>query len=174
MPICESSDAVSDQFASVRRSSFGATTGTLYQDLPASYLAERRAAGFGDYLSPDGQVDASTCLFPESTWFIKGSSHSNWSDWELRLMYDIASAKEQLTVGNVCWPSRFVVYSYTNPEVETDGEIAPMTTENCDTENWEADDKMDNPTDRAGKIFSAVSALLKWLMALITKIFHLG
>ena len=174
LPICESSDAVSDQFASVRRSSFGATTGTLYQDLPASYLAERRAAGFGDYLSPDGQVDASTCLFPESTWFIKGSSHSNWSDWELRLMYDIASAKEQLTVGNVCWPSRFVVYSYTNPEVETDGEIAPMTTENCDTENWEADDKMDNPTDRAGKIFSAVSALLKWLMALITKIFHLG
>lgn len=89
-------------------------------------------------------------------------------------MYDIASAKEQLTIDNACWPSRFVTYTYTNPEVPTDGEIAPMTSENCNTENWKADDKMDNPTDRAGKIFSAVSALLKWIMALITKIFHLG
>ena len=175
MPTIEDSDIVSDQFASVRRSSFGATTGTLYQDLAPEYLAERTAAGYGAYLSPDGQIDASTCLFPESTWFIKGSSHSNWSDWELRLLYDIASSKEQLTVDNTgCWPSRFVVYTYTNPEYDYDGEIEAMTTENCDTENWEAEEKVDRPTEKSGKIFTAISSFIKWLLELILKLFRKG
>ena len=174
MPICETNDLVSDQSASVKRSSFGATTGTIYKDLPDEYLAEKREAGLGAYLSPDGQIDASTCLFPENTWFIKGSSHSNWSDWELRLLYDIASSKEAVTVENGCWPSRFVVYSYTNPDEPADGEIAVMTTENCDTENWEADEPIDQPTEKKEKIFSGLTAFLKWLIALIKKIFKLG
>lgn len=167
LPICETNYLVSDQFASVGRSSFGATTGTIYEDLSEEYIAERTEAGFGKYISPDGQIDASTCLFPDSTWFIKGSSHSNWSDWELRLLYDIASSEEKVTVNNSCWPSQFVVYSYTNPDEDSDGEIEVMTAENCDTENWEAEEKYDNPTDKYGKIFVAVTALLKWLMELI-------
>jgi len=174
LPICETNYLVSDQFASVGRSSFGATTGTIYNDLPEDYIADRIEKGFGEYLSPDGQIDASTCLFPESTWFIKGSSHSNWSDWELRLLYDIASSEEQLTVDNSCWPSQFVVYSYTNPDEDSDGEIEAMTTENCDTENWEADDKIDNPTDNYGRIFVAVTALINWLMELVKMLFDLA
>ncbi len=171
LPICETNYLISDQFASVGRSSFGATTGTIYEDLSDEYIAERTAAGYGKYISPDGQIDASTCLFPDSTWFIKGSSHSNWSDWELRHLYNIASSKEQLTIDNSCWPSQFVVYEYTNPDEDSDGEIYAMTTENCDTENWEADEKMDNPTTELGKVFSAVSTLIKWLMELVRLIF---
>lgn len=171
LPICETNYLVSDQFASVGRSSFGATTGTIYNDLTPDYIASRKEAGFGKYLSPDGQIDASTCLFPDSTWFIKGSSHSNWSDWELRLLYDIASSKEKVTINNSCWPSQFVVYSYTNPDEDSDGEIAVMTTENCDTENWEADEKVDNPKDKHSRIFVAVTALIKWVIELFTKIF---
>ena len=34
-----------------------------------------------------------------------------------------------------------------------------MTTENCDTENWEAEEKLDNPKDKPGKIFVAITAL---------------
>lgn len=172
LPICETNYLVSDQFASVGRSSFGATTGTIYNDLAPDYIVERKTAGFGEYISPDGQIDASTCLFPDSTWFIKGSSHSNWSDWELKLLYDIASSKEKVTINNSCWPSQFVVYDYTNPDEDSDGEISVMTTENCDTENWEAEERLDNPTDKYGKIFVAVTALIKWLMELITKIFN--
>lgn len=174
LPICETNYLVSDQFASVGRSSFGATTGTIYNDLSDEYIASRVEAGFGKYISPDGQIDASTCLFPDSTWFIKGSSHSNWSDWELRLLYDIASSEQKVTTENSCWPSQFVVYSYTNPDEDSDGEIETMTTENCDTENWEADERLDNPTNKYGKIFVAVTSLLKWLMELIKKIFKLG
>ena len=171
LPICESNDVVSDQFASVKRSSFGATTGTIYKDLPDKYIAERTAAVGEEYISPDGQIDASTCLFPESTWFIKGSSHSNWSHWEVRLLYEIASAKEQLTVNNSCWPSRFVVFTYPDTIWIEDGDIETMTTENCDTENWEADDQLDNPSSKAEKLFSALTSLIKWLLEIIQKLF---
>ena len=174
LPICETNNLPSDQFASVGRSSFGATTGTIYNDLSEDYIASRVEAGFGKYISPDKQIDASTCLFPDSTWFIKGSSHSNWSDWESRLLYDIACSKEQVTIDNACWPSQFVVYSYTNPDNDKDGEIEAMTTENCDTENWEAEDRLDNPTDKAGKIFVAISSFISWLIELFTKIFKAG
>ena len=159
---------------SVKRSSFGATTGTIYHDLPDEYLAERTAAGFGDYLSPDGQIDASTCLFPESTWFIKGSSHSNWSDWELRLLYDIASSKEAVTVENSCWPSRFVTYTYTNPDEASDGEIAVMTADNCNTEHWEADEETDRPDGFFAKLRVAFTAWFQWLKALFNKLFDRG
>ena len=171
LPICKTNDQVSDQFASVKRSSFGATTGTIYHDLPDEYLAQRTADGFGDYLSPDGQIDASTCLFPESTWFIKGSSHSNWSDWELRLLYDIASSKEPVTVDTGCWPSRFVTYTYTNPDEASDGEIAVMTADNCDTEHWEANEETDRPDGFFAKIRVAFTAWFQWLKALFRKIF---
>ena len=168
LPICETNYLISDQFASVGRSSFGATTGTIYNDLTDDYIASRLSAR---YISPDKQIDASTCLFPNQTWFIKGSSHSNWSDWELRLLYDIASSKQQLTIDDACWPSQFVVYKYTNPDEDTQGDIEIMTTENCDTENWEAEEKLDNPKDKPGKIFVAITAFINWLMELITKIF---
>ena len=168
LPICETNYLISDQFASVGRSSFGATTGTIYNDLTDDYIASRLNAR---YISPDKQIDASTCLFPNQTWFIKGSSHSNWSDWELRLLYDIASSKQQLTIDDACWPSQFVVYKYTNPDEDTQGDIEIMTTENCDTENWEAEEKLDNPKDKPGKIFVAITAFINWLMELIAKIF---
>ncbi len=174
LPICKTNDLVSDQFATVKRSSFGATTGTIYHDLPDEYLAERTAEGFGDYLSPDGQIDASTCLFPETTWFIKGSSHSNWSDWELRLLYDIASSKEAVTVENSCWPSRFVTYTYTNPDEASDGEIAVMTADNCNTEHWEADEETDRPDSFFAKLRVAFTAWFQWLKALFNKLFDRG
>ena len=167
LPICETTEEVSDQFASVKRSSFGATTGTIYRDLSDEYIASRVEAGFGKYISPDKQIDASTCLFPDSTWFIKGSSHSNWSDWEVRLLYDIASSKTQLTVYDSCWPSQFVIFKYTNPDDANDGEIYAMTEENCDVENWEADESVDKPDNFTAKITVAIKALTEWLRALL-------
>lgn len=170
IPVCETTELVTDQFASVRRSSFGATTGTIYNDLSDDYIASRVEKGLGKYISPDKQVDASTCLFPDSTWFIKGSSHSNWSDWEERLLYDIASSKQQLTIDNACWPSQFVVYYYTNPNNANDGEIEAMTAENCDVENWESDESIDKPVGFLNKMIVAIKAIMVWFKAMFQKI----
>ena len=76
-----------------------------------------------------------------------------------------------VTIDNSCRPSQFVVYSYTNPDEDSDGEISVMTTENCDTENWEADESVENPDTQLGKIFVALSSLISWIVDLIRKIF---
>ncbi|MCL2300069.1 MAG: hypothetical protein FWC27_07995 [Firmicutes bacterium] len=40
-----------------------------------------------DHLSPDGMVDASTCLHPENTWFVNGITHDDFKagEWPAKL-----------------------------------------------------------------------------------------
>lgn len=165
IPICASSDVVSDQFASVKRSSFGATTSSVYETLSDEYIAQKTAEGKGHYISPDKLIDASTCLTPDSTWFIKGSSHSNWTTYELKIMYDVATADRQLTVKDFPY-SQFMVY-----DTKADS-LSPMTEENCHTENWDADPDVYKPTSFVDKLTVAVNAIGHWLKILVEFIFE--
>ena len=49
-----------------------------------------------------------------------------------------------------------------------------MTTENCDTENWEADEKAENPETEDERIFVGVLSIIRWIIDLIKKIFKIG
>ncbi|MBR6620756.1 MAG: hypothetical protein IKK85_10450 [Clostridia bacterium] len=40
-----------------------------------------------NHLSPDGKVDASTCMFPEYTWFVAGYNHWNTCDEFIHWLY---------------------------------------------------------------------------------------
>ncbi len=155
IPNCESADLVSDQFASVKFSSFGATTTNVYETFSDDYIAKRKAEGKGKYISPDKQIDASTCLVPDSTWFIKGSSHSNWTCYEMKIMYDVASADRQLTIDDFPY-TQFMVYSK-----DTDT-LVPMTEENCHTEYWNADPEIYKPSSFFSRINVAVRAFINW------------
>ena len=73
-----------------------------------------------------------------------------------------------------CWPSRFVVYSYTNPDEDSDGEIEAMTAANCDTENWAADRNDYDSSDPFRWLIKALSAWIKWIRVLFNKIFRRG
>ena len=75
-PVCDESEYVADSRTSLYNMSFGATGAKVDGTLSDDYIAGREAAGFGDYISPDKQVDASTCLLPETTWIIKNLHHS--------------------------------------------------------------------------------------------------
>lgn len=158
--IAQSRDYVADQFATVEKSSFGATTSTVYEPLDADYIAKRVAEGKGKYISPDKRIDASTCAFPDSTWFTKGITHSKWTDFETSVLLKVVSADRQLTVDDFEY-TQFVVY---DNETET---AYPMTEENCDTESWEANKNLDKPETKHGIIFAAVTALINWIMELI-------
>lgn len=160
IPICASSDVVSDQFASVKRSSFGATTSTVYETLSDEYIAQRIAEGKGKYISPDKLIDASTCISPDSTWFIKGSSHSNWTTYELKIMYDVATADKQITVDDLPY-TQFMVY-----DTKSDT-LSPMTADNCHIENWDADPDIYKPDSFFDKITVAVNAMVRWTKLLI-------
>ena len=155
LPICESADAVSDEYASFYRSSLGATTSTVYDTLSDEYIAARVAEGKGKYISPDRQVDASTCLFPDYTWFVKGSRHGHWTDYENSILYAAVTADRQLTVDDF-YLTQFFVYSE-----ETD-EAAPMTEENCHTEKWTAE----KPANFIRRFIAFVKSWFNWLKQL--------
>ncbi len=155
IPICAASDVVSDQFASVKRSSFGATTSNVYEPLSDEYINMRISEGKGKYISPDKHIDASTCIVPDSTWFIKGSSHSDWTTYEMQILYDVASADRQLTVDDFPY-SQFMVY---DDETEM---LYPMTEENCDTEHWDADPDIYKPTSIFDKLKVAITSFVRW------------
>lgn len=163
LPICKSYDVVSDQFVSVNHSSFGATTSKLHNTLTDDYIQGRVEAGFADYISPDKKVDASTCIYPESTWFMKNVSHSEYTTFERKLLYDVITADKQIKCGDVVDGlrySRFLVYDY-----ETDI-MTTMTTENCNTENWAADKDTEEPQTIFEKILVRLTAFFNWIASL--------
>lgn len=155
IPTSDSAKLVADQFVSVKRASFGATTSTVYDTLSDEYIAAREAEGKGKYISPDKQIDASTCLFPDYTWFIKGNKHSNWSWWENDLIYTVVTADRQLSIEDFDF-SQYVVYNKDNNYADK------MTLENCHTEQWEADPDVDMPATKEAFIVTAVKALIEW------------
>ncbi len=66
LPLTASWQTLSDGIVDTTYSSFGATTAKYGENLD---VAE------SEYISPDKTVDASTCFFPEQTWFIKDMKH---------------------------------------------------------------------------------------------------
>lgn len=165
IPITSTSDAISDQFASVTRSSFGATTSNVYETLSDEYIAQRTSEGKGKYISPDKLIDASTCLFPEYTWFIKGSSHSNWTSYEIKIMFEVASANRQLTVDDFPY-TQFMVYD------KAADSLSPMTEENCNTENWDSAPEIYKPESFTDKLKVAFNAVFVWTKLLIEFVFN--
>lgn len=160
VPIIESADAVADQYVSASRASFGATTSTVYGTLDEDYIVNRLAEEKGKYISPDKQIDASTCLFPEYTWFAKGVSHSDRPDAEYEILYAAMRADRQLTVDDFKY-SQFMVY-------DNDTKVmSAMTEENCNTYNWEANNAEDNPTNKDEWVSALIRSLIRWLTGLL-------
>ena len=70
IPAFEHSYVQSDAVLETELMSAGATVAPYGKTLGDDYVAADPTK-----LSPDRVIDASTCLFPENTWFIKGASH---------------------------------------------------------------------------------------------------
>ena len=159
IPIIKDDSILGDYYVSVTRSSFGATTSTIYDTLSDEYIAERTAAGYGKYISPDKQIDASTCLFPDYTWFVKGCEHGRFPNDEKQLLLAVIDADRQLTVDDFDW-TQYILYRHSSRSFET------MTEENChDSDNWKADQDLEKPQTKAERLISFLRSLLKWLKA---------
>ena len=169
LPICQSNEIVADQFVSLKNSSFGATTSTIFDPLDEEYISQRIDEGKSEYISPDKKVDASTCLYPESTWFMKNVSHSEYTAFERKLLYDVITADSQIVCGyetDGLVYSRFLVYDYETDIMET------MTEDNCDTEHWEKESEMEGLSPKHNKIFNFVKSVINWFITILTKLFQ--
>ena len=78
-PLFAGCNTMSDGVAETYYTSFGATAADYGKTLSAEYIANMSEED-RKFLSPDEKIDASTCLFPEKTWFIKNSYHDHFPD----------------------------------------------------------------------------------------------
>lgn len=127
IPATSSWQEISDGVIDTKNASFGATVALYGSTLDDDIISNTDA----EFISPDKTIDASTCLFPEKTWFIKGAKHSNNYDDLNALVRAILFSDEEITVySNEKFP-RFMSYDFatnsiipdtgSNVEAEQDG-----------------------------------------------------
>ncbi len=117
IPIVPDWEKLSDNNVDTKNSSFGAVTAPYGGKLSEEYLAKADMK----YINPDRTVDASTCLFPEQTWFIKNNKHTDWGGSVDEMIETLLLSEKQPTVDTYSEYPRFLERS---PE---DGTVAPDT-----------------------------------------------
>ena len=73
IPVTSSKLGCNDYLIDTSLSSGGAVCADIGSTLPAGYT--QQIADGHDHISPDRRIDASTCLYPEYTWFTKNMGH---------------------------------------------------------------------------------------------------
>lgn len=148
-PLTDASDLMGDTVIETKASSLGATTAPV-----GTYFTEEETEGVdAKYISPDKTVNASTCLFPEQTWFIKDSGHfeTHFTDDYYNLFL---FAEKELTCDDTEF-GRFCTFETENYTLVKD------TSEPEQKEN-------DSPLAR---LFRFLAALFETFTALIKKLF---
>lgn len=138
-PVIESADLLGDGVVSLTKQTFnGATTSKINTTLDADYIAQRQQAGYGEYISADKKVDASTAAFTDHTWYIKNLAHPDYP-WSVEfMMCDILMYDGYATVNDLEKYPRFVnyeetrelIFEFTEPALV--GKLTPLTEENKD------------------------------------------
>lgn len=126
IPVTDHADELSDGLVYVHDSSFGATTMEVNRRFHRIYLNRAEKEGRLDFISPDLQIDASTCWFPMQTWFIKDLAHGDFPEGVYDLILGILNHPEM----NVFDKEEFPQYLVYNKETDA---LDPMTGVNGDT-----------------------------------------
>ena len=151
IPLAGYSHLMGDQLIETSASSFGATTASLGECLNDEYLKGKNP----EYISPDKTVDASTCLFPDKTWFIKNSGHFETGGVTEEYYDMFLFAKEELT----CDTAEIGRFTYRDNETYTlveDTSVPEMITEPSFIES----------------VYKFATALIETLITLLRKSFR--
>ena len=142
IPLTKESSELSDGEALTKYLSFGATCAPHAGRLSDDYIAGRDPA----MISADKMIDASTCLFPETTWFFGAVDHQTYP-WE---MDDLAQrffiADQDTDVHTLAAYPQFLVR-------DAGGAMVPLTEDNADTAVVGKDDteQENGPSYREGQ-----------------------
>ncbi|MBR5826639.1 MAG: hypothetical protein IKY78_06105 [Clostridia bacterium] len=127
-PLTADADLLTDALASLEHVAYGATTAKVGKTLSADYIASREALGLGKYISPDKQVDLSTCRVPDRTWVLKNAHHDEITSLE-PLIWEFLNGTNE-TVDTVTSGSQFMVFDYETMK------LSKMTEDNCADYEW--------------------------------------
>ncbi|MGN0448669.1 MAG: esterase/lipase family protein [Acutalibacteraceae bacterium] len=112
VPLTPSWQNISDGTIETKYNSLGATTAVFGETL-TDYNP--------DYVSPDKTIDASTCLFPKQTWFVKNFKHAQGSVEENKLIEALLYYDGQATVDTFSEYPQFLQYDAKNDYLFADG-----------------------------------------------------
>ena len=121
----------SDFLIDTKRTSFGATCADFGSTLGDGYV---QAVDDGhNHLSCDGKIDASTCTYPEQTWFIKDMVHTWYTKGYTKFVYDLIYCDEQPTI------ETFAEYPQFFCNNQETGELEILSEENQNTRKTDID-----------------------------------
>ncbi len=98
LPLTSDNDRPSDGTIALADASFGATVSDSDMTLGADYKQAVNCVCGKNHLSPDGQIDASTCAFADITWFGRDMMHTFSSTLLGKLIDLVTYSDEQITV----------------------------------------------------------------------------
>ncbi len=129
--------------------SFGATCSERDSQLPVGYVQAKFKEE--NYISPDRTIDASTCLFPDRTWFVRDKNHDEKYD---RLYVDL---------------SEFVFNNDEKVTVKTSSSFPQFFTKNSSTGEIEILRDTSSPKFTVPGLFELIISLIITLYNIITK-----
>lgn len=154
--------------------SFGATTSKVDGTLSDSYIDKRVKEGFGKYISVDKQVDASTCLFPDTTWFFKNAFHTYPEAIHYVMLWFIRGEMKNVDA-NPQYP-QFMNYDESIKDLPTYKQLSPLQKENPNDVDWS---KYELPAGEATtslimRIIYKIRDIVYFLIETIKSIVHTG
>lgn len=126
IPVSSDNSLVSDGTCEISQSSMGASAAGIMSTFSDEYIDSAVVNGTAKYISPDKKLDASTCLFPKTTWFIKNCDHEHFPDDVENLFVKIFNNKDFTVFDDEKYPQ----YMFYNEQTDL---IEPLTAENLDT-----------------------------------------
>lgn len=125
-PLTESYYLQSDDKISVKLQSFGATTADQGTTFSKKYMKAAEANGTAKYISPDKIIDASSCLFPETTWFMKDIRHNNFPGCVNELYVAACRSEKELTINDDARFPQYMRHYY------WENSLVPLTKDNTE------------------------------------------
>lgn len=117
LPVSHSSDMNNDLLIDVKYASGGAVCADLDKTLPHGYT--QSVSDGHNHISADNVIDASTCMYPENTWFIKDQAHVDYNVGETTdFIFWLADSDTQLTVFDDERYTQFMNYDYDSNSLE--------------------------------------------------------
>ncbi len=124
MPLTSDGNRMTDGTIMTADESFGATCAEVDGTLGSGYVQAKECACGKNHVSADNQIDASTCAFPDITWFGKYLRHTCDEKYIADLINLVAFSDEQITVWTYSDLPQFMV--------SLDGEtLVPLTADNA-------------------------------------------
>lgn len=146
-----------DGMATVKDASLGATCSKFGEKLSESYITSHN----GKYISNDKIIDASTCLYPDSTWFVKNLDHSVMPGVLENFCATLIAKESQPTVFDSERYPQFMVYD------GRDGSLVPLNT----VSDIDSSSAVTNPTGILG-FFAKIKAFFENIFAKIKALFR--